>query len=130
MNWYWIIAGVLITVSGFIHMILGDRWIFNQLNTEMMSTHYSGEITKITVRWFWHLGIFLIFLMAILVLGMGLTDGFIPAEPFIAQLFSVIYLGFIGTLIVVNSKNLGNLKEFPQAVLFIIFTVLLLLGSL
>ena len=129
MNWYWVIGGILITFSGFIHMIFGDRWIFNQLDEETMATHYSGEITKITLRWFWHLGSFLIFFMAVVVLLMGLTDGVVPAESFIAQLLAIIYAGFIGTLVIVNLKNLGNLKEFPQAILFVIFIALLLLGS-
>lgn len=129
MNWYWIIAGFMITFSGFIHMILGDKWIFNQLNANHMETHYTGEITKITVRWFWHIGSFLIFLMAAIVLSMGFTDGFIPEESFIARLLAVIYAGFIGVLVVVNLQNLSNLKEFPQGVLFIMFIALLLLGS-
>lgn len=129
MNWFWIIAGFFIVFSGFIHMILGEKWIFNQLNAENMVTHYTGEITKITVRWFWHVGSFLIFLNASIVLTMGFTDGFIPEENFVAKLVAIIYAGFIGTLIIVNRKNLGNLRQFPQAILFIIFIALLLLGS-
>lgn len=129
MNWYWIIAGFMIAFSGFIHMILGDKWVFNRLKADKMETHYTGEITKITVRWFWHIGSFLIFLMAAIVLSMGFSDGFIPAESFIARLIAVIYAGFIGVLVIVNLKNLGNLKEFPQGVLFIVFIALLLLGA-
>ncbi|MEM7032590.1 MAG: hypothetical protein AAF629_23760 [Chloroflexota bacterium] len=130
MNWYWIIAGFLITFSGFVHMILGDKWIFNQLDAVPMETHYSGEITKITLRWFWHVGSFVIFFMAVLVLTMGLTDGLIPVEVFIARLLIVIYLGFIGTLVAVNIKKIGNLKAFPQLPLFVVFIMLLFLGSL
>lgn len=129
MNGYWIAAGFMIAFSGFIHMILGDRWIFNRLNASNMETHYTGEITKITVRWFWHIGSFLIFLMAAIVLSMGFTDGFIPEESFIARLLAVIYAGFIGVLVLVNLKDLSNLKAFPQGILFIVFIVLLLLGS-
>lgn len=129
MNWFFVIAGFMIAFSGFIHMILGDRWIFNRLDPADMETHYTGEITKITLRWFWHLGSFLIFVVAIVTLIMGFTEGVVPSEAFVARLFAVIYGGFIGTLLVVNSKNLGNLRAFPQAGLFIIFIILLLLGS-
>lgn len=131
MNTIWIVAGFLITFSGFIHAILGDRWIFNQLKAENMRTHYTGEITKITVRWFWHIGSFLIFFMAAVVLAMGFSDTIIPveSESLVAQLLAIIYAGFIGVLVVVNRKNLANLREFPQAILFVIFIALLLIGA-
>lgn len=129
MNWFFVIAGFMIAFSGFIHMILGDKWIFNRLDGEAMATHYTGEITKITLRWFWHLGSFLIFLMAAVALVMGFTEGVVPAEAFVARLLAVIYVGFLGVLVAVNVKNLGSLKEFPQAILFVIFIVLLVLGS-
>ena len=129
MNWYWIVAGAFILFSGFIHMILGDKWIFNRLNEEHLQTYYTGEITKITVRWFWHVGSFIIFFISAIVLSMGLTDGIIPEEQFMARLLAGIYAGFIGTLVLVNIKKLSNLKEFPQLILFTLFIILLLLGS-
>ena len=128
MNGFWLAAGLLITVSGFIHMILGDRWIFNQLDEAGLETHYSPEITKITLRWFWHVGSFMIFFNAVLVLLMALTEGTIPAENFIATLVIIIYAGFISVLLLVNVENLRNLMQFPQLPLFMVFIVLLYLG--
>lgn len=128
MNWIWLIASIIILFSGFIHMILGDRWIFNQLSADMMETHYSGEITKITLRWFWHIGSFLIFLMATVTFLMATTDEIIPSERFIAHAIATVYAGFTAVLIIVNRKQLTNLREFPQAILFIVFILLLLWG--
>ena len=128
MNGFWIAAAVFITISGFIHMILGDRWIFNRLDQTNLETHYSGEITHITMRWFWHVGSFMIFFNAVVVLLMGFSDTIVPAENFVAWLIIVIYLGFIGTLLAVNIKKLGNLSQFPQAILFLVFIGLLFLG--
>lgn len=129
MNWIWLIASIMILFSGFVHMILGDRWIFNQLDASTMNTHYSGEITKITLRWFWHVGSFIIFLNAITVFIMAVTDGILPNESFMAQFVAIIYAGFTVVLIVVNGQKLSNLREFPQAILFIVFIILLLWGA-
>lgn len=130
MNWYFLIAGFFVIITGFVHAILGEKWIFDQLKPESLRTHYSGDVTKITLRWFWHVGSFLVFFVGAIALVMGATEGVIPAEHFIGKLLAIIYLGINGLLILVNLRDLSKLKEYPQLIIMILIMVLLYLGSL
>lgn len=130
MNWYYLIAGVFVIITGFVHMILGEKWIFSRLKPENLETHYSGEVTKTTLRWFWHVGSFIVFFVGILALTMALTNGTISNEAFTGKLLATIYLGINGLLILLNLPNLKNLKEYPQLLIMLVIMVLLYMGSL
>lgn len=129
MNWYWLIAGGIILFTGFIHAILGEKWIFSKLHTDNLNTHYTGEVTKNTLRWFWHFGSFMIFGVGSLALTMALSDNIIPAEQFIGKLLAGIYFGLIALLILCNISDLRNLKEYPQGLIIFGVGVLLWLGA-
>ncbi|MEM7369130.1 MAG: hypothetical protein AAF587_11065 [Bacteroidota bacterium] len=130
MNWYYLIAGFFVIITGFVHMILGEKWLFSFLKAESLDTHYSGEVTKTTLRWFWHFGSFMVFFVGVLALVMGYSDTLIPAENFIGKLLAIIYLGLNVLLIVLNASQPKNLKEYPQLIIMVVIMVLLFLGSM
>lgn len=129
MNWYYLIAGIFVVITGFVHAVLGEKWIFSKLKPENLNTHYSGDVTKITLRWFWHVGSFIVFFVGVLALVMALTDGLIPSEPFIGKLLATIYLGINSLLILVNLKTPKSLREYPQLLIMLLIMVLLYLGA-
>lgn len=129
MNWYYLIAGGFVILTGFVHAILGEKWIFSKLNPAMLNTHYSGDVTKTTLRWFWHVGSFIVFFVGGLALTMGISDGLIPAESFIGKLLAFIYLGINSLLIVLHISQPKKLKEYPQIIIMMVIMVLLYLGS-
>ncbi|MEM7040709.1 MAG: hypothetical protein AAF570_27355 [Bacteroidota bacterium] len=129
MNWLYIIAGIFLCITGFVHLILGEKWLFSKLRVENLETHYSGEVTKTTLRWFWHFGSFMVLLVATTALLMGLTDGLIPAEDFMGKFLAIIYLGLNSLLIALHLPNPSNLKEYPQLIIMVGIMVLLFLGS-
>ena len=129
MNWYFIIAGSFTILTGFVHMILGELWIFSKLKPENLETHYSGEITKTTLRWFWHVGSFIVFLVGTMSLLMGFTDRIITDEHQMGELLSLIYLGINGLLIGLHITNPKKLKAYPQILIMLVIMVLLFLGA-
>ena len=129
MNWYWIVAGCIILFTGFVHAILGEKWLFSKLKPENLDTHYSGKVTKVTLRWFWHFGSFIIFGVGSLALTMALSEKIIPAEPFIGKLLAGIYFGLTALLLLFNLHDLKSLKEYPQGLIIFAVGVLLWLGA-
>ena len=129
MNWYYLIAGVFVVITGFVHMILGEKWIFSKLKSENLETHYPGEVTKTTLRWFWHVGSFVVFFVGTLALLMAFTEGLIPAEGFVGKLLAIIYLGINGLLLLLMIPDPKKLRDYPQLIIMIVIMVLLYLGS-
>ncbi len=129
MNWYYLIAGIFVIITGFVHMILGEKWIFSKLDPAHLQTHYSGEVTKTTLRWFWHVGSFIVFFVGAISLIMGTTTGIIPNENLVGTLLSIIYLGINSILILLHLSKPKMLKAYPQLIIMLVIMVLLYLGS-
>ena len=129
MNTYYLIAGILLAVTGTVHMVLGELWIFRKLKAENLETHYTGDVTKTTLRWFWHVGSFIVYFVGTLAFLMALTDDIVPAEGFVGILCAIIYLGINSLLVVVNMRNPLDLRHYPQLIVMIGIMVLLYLGS-
>lgn len=110
-------------------MILGEKWIFSKLKTKHLETHYSGDITKTTLRWFWHVGSFIVFFVGILSLSMGLSDQVIPNESFVGKLLALIYLGINGILIGLHITTPKKIKSYPQLIIMLVIMILLYFGS-
>lgn len=129
MNTYYLIAGILLVVTGCVHLVLGELWLFRRLRPENLETHYPGSITKTTLRWFWHFGSFMVFFVATLALLMALTDDVVPAESFVGLLLTIIYLGLNGLLLLLNLPHLRQLTAYPQLLVMLGIMVLLYLGA-
>lgn len=128
MNWYYAIAGIFVVITGFVHMILGEKLILSRLKQENLSTHYSGDVTKTTLRWFWHVGSFIVFFVGALALLIGFSDGIIPNEKMVGTLLLIIYMGINGLLILLNITKPKKLMEYPQIIIMLIIMVLFYLG--
>ena len=129
MNWYYIIAAIFLFITGLVHMYLGEKWLFEKLNSENLETHYTGGVTKTTLRWFWHFGSFMVFWVGVLALIMGVTDDMITDENQVGKLLASIYLGLNSLLIFLHIKQPTKLKEYPQLIIMIVIMILLYLGS-
>lgn len=129
MNIFWLIAGIFILISGLVHGTLGELWLFASLTDDRLESHYTGEVTRIILRWFWHFGTFMIVAVAALTLTMALTNGIIPAETFVARLIAGMYGGLLLILALFTLPKPHTLKEFPQALLMVFFVVMLLWGA-
>lgn len=128
MNWLWTIAGIIMLMTGLIHSILGEKRIFNNLKTENLKTHYSGEVTKITLRWFWHFSSIMIASIGSIAFLMGCTEEFIPSEPFLAKILAGVTYGLVVLLVVVNLRDPSNLKYYPQGVVLLVIAFLIWIG--
>lgn len=57
MNTFLLIAGILGTLGGLAHTILGDRWTVAPLEAEAIASRQNtGEQNKRYLRWWWHMG--------------------------------------------------------------------------
>ena len=131
MNWYWLIAGILMIIGGIMHTVIGERNVIRKLKEQKDQGGFPTDEAFNLIRWFWYLGSFISFWIGVLAILIGYTDGILEAEQTIGKLLASIMFGFaILTFGIVALLNPKDLQKLGQVVILILVMVLLWIGSI
>ncbi len=129
MNWYWLVAGILMIMGGLMHTIIGERNVIQQLKAEKAKGNFPDDASFNLIRWFWYMGSFFSFWVGAIALVIGYSDDVLADENTIAELLSYFMFGFsILTFGIVAILNPKELQKLGQVFILILVMVLLWLG--